>query len=283
MSHRPRSKRYTRTPSATFMRAAGKVGNNFSFLLLVIALFLTVGAVGLAASDISRADASGVGGPSTGAVRVGNGPSARTCGAPGQAECPPTGSQWIPLRSSSPADVIAAARQTVLFNVDRSANGDYVKDLSHLGTPVLVHALHAPGGIVMPDCYVIPIHDGTGATMAAAELNLNPAHTAIQVMAIVTYNHPRPHDTIPRVNQAAALSAVAAQHHTSLRVGAQAELAYFPVNAYAQATGKIVWVSGGEFPADPIWLVPGADGQDHIVGADGHVYYLKNLPIATMV
>lgn len=36
-------------------------------------------------------------------------------------------------------------------------------------------------------------------------------------------------------------------------------------------------------PADPIWLVPGADGQDHIVGADGRAYYLKDLPIAAQV
>lgn len=261
------------------MRAAQKFGNNFSFLLLIVALFLTAGAVGMAARNISHADASGVGGPPSGVVRASNGPSTPTCGAPGLAACP-TSSRWISLNSESPADIIAAARKSPLFNVDRSGNGDYVKDLSHLGTPVLVHALHAPNGIVLPDCYVIPVHDGSGATMAAAELELNPAHSAILVMAIVTYTKAHPHDTIPRMGQGAALSAVATQHHTSLRAGAQPELVYFPVDALAQATGKIVWVSGGEYPGDPIWLVPGADGQDHIVGADGHVYFLKDLPIA---
>ncbi len=279
MSHRPRSKRSMRTGSGKFMRAARHFGNNVSFLLLIVALFLTAGAVGLAARNISHADASGTGGPSAGAARAGNGPSTPTCGAPGLAACPAS-LRWIPLKSESPADIIAAARKSPLFNVDRSGNGDYVKDLSHLGTPVLVHALHAPNGIALPDCFVIPVHDGSGATMAAAELELNPSRSAILVMAIVTYTHPHPHDTIPRMSEAAALSAVAAQHHTSLHSSAQPELVYFPINAYAQATGKIVWVSGGEYPADPIWLVPGADGQDHIVGGDGHVYYLKDLPIA---
>lgn len=279
MSHRPRSRRYTRTHSAKYMRAARKISSNIAFLLLILALVFTVGAIGLAARNISSANASGTSGPSSNTVRAGNGPQMRTCGAPEQAACP-SSPRWIPLKSQSVADIIAAARKSPLFNVDRSGNGDYVKDLSHLGTPVLVRALHAPSGIVLPDCYVIPVQDSGGATIAAAELELNPTYSAILVMAIVTYTYPRPHNIIPRMSAAAALSVVAAQHHTSLRASAQPELVYFPVNAYAQATGKIVWVSGGEYPADPIWLIPGADGQDHIVGADGRAYYLKDLPIA---
>ncbi len=104
-----------------------------------------------------------------------------------------TGSGWIQLSSDTPGAVIAAARKTTLFTMDRSGNGDYLKDLSHLETPVLVLALHPAGSIVMPDYYIIPIDDKSSVIVGAAELALNPTHTAIQLTSIITYSSPRPH------------------------------------------------------------------------------------------
>lgn len=193
------------------------------------------------------------------------------------------GNDWIPLVSKSPAAIIAAARKSALFTADRSGNGDYLKDLSHLENPIVVHAYQpAPyraHGVAMPDYYVIPIDDASGAIVGAAELELNQPHNAIRVTAIVTYSSPRPHGRIAQISMAVATVDVSRQHHTRLKPNAAARLVYFPVDAYLQETGKIVWKGGGEYPADPIWLIPGADGKDHIVGTDGRVRYASELPI----
>ena len=188
-------------------------------------------------------------------------------------------SDWIHLSSKSPSAIIAAARKSALFRVNRSGNGDYLKDLSHLENPVFVRALRRPGSVVMPDYYVIPIDDVSGKAVAAAELELNKSHTAIQVVAIITYASPRPHGQLAHVSMATAITDVSRQQHTRIKVGASATLVYFPVDATLLETGQIVWKSGGISPSDPIWLIPGADGQDHVVGTDGRAYMENDLPI----
>jgi hypothetical protein len=186
---------------------------------------------------------------------------------------------WIPLTSKSPKAIIAAARKSALFNVDRSGNGDYLKDLSHLENPILVRAIHTPGSIAMPDYYVIPIDDASGAIIAAAQLELNKAHSAIQVSAIITYPSPRPHGHLAQVSMATAMTNVSRQQHAPMKAGATGTLVYFPVDASLQETGKIVWKGGGEDPTDPVWLIPGANGQNHVVGTNGYVYAMSDLPI----
>jgi hypothetical protein len=205
-----------------------------------------------------------------------------TCGGAGQAACPGPGNVWIPLRSTSPGDILAAVRKSTLFTEPRGDTGDHAHDLSRLGTPVLVRALQptsASPAAVWPDFYVVPILDTHGTTTDAAEAQLNSGHTAIHVIAIATYTMPRPAGAIAELSASAAVTAVEAHAHTTLRGGAQPELVYFPADAQAQQTGAVVWRAGGEFPADPIWLVPGADGQDHVVGDDGAVYAIGQLPM----
>jgi len=190
-----------------------------------------------------------------------------------------TGSGWIQLASDTPGAVIAAARKTTLFTMDRSGNGDYLKDLSHLENPVLVLALHPAGSIVMPDYYIIPIDDKSGVIVGAAELALNPTHTAIQLTSIITYSSPRPHGQMAHVGMSAAQADVAGQQHVAMKSGAQPQLVYVPIDAGALETGQVTWTGGGLYPADPIWMIPGADGQDHIVGTDGHAYSMSSVPV----
>lgn len=190
-----------------------------------------------------------------------------------------TSDGWIRLTSKSPSAIIAAARKSSLFNVDRSGNGDYLKDLSHLENPVLVRAYHPAGSPSMPDYYVIPIDNAAGAIVGAAELELNKPHNAIRVTAIVTYPSLRPHGYMARVSMATAIADVTQQRHIRMKAGAINMLIYFPVDAYLQKTGKIVWNGGGEYPSDPIWLIPGTDGQDYIVGTDGVARHASDLPI----
>lgn len=206
-----------------------------------------------------------------------------TCGGPGQAACAGSGNVWIPLASNNPVDILVAVRKSTLFTEQHADAGDHVHDLSRLGAPLLVHALQPAGGstgtVVWPDFYVIPILDAHGNTTDAAEAQLNPSHTAIHVIAIVTYTTPRSGGAIAALPASAAVGAVQAHAHTTLRAGAQPQLIYFPADAAAQQAGVVVWRGGGEFPADPIWFVPGADGQEHFVGDDGAVYAVGQLPM----
>ncbi|HKV83109.1 MAG TPA: hypothetical protein VJN88_01040 [Ktedonobacterales bacterium] len=188
---------------------------------------------------------------------------------------------WISLRSNAPADILAAARQSSLFQQNLAGSGDHVSDLSRLGSPVMVRALQPPGAAIgeYPDFYVVPVLDASGAATDAAELALNPTRTAIQVIAIVTYSQPHPQGSIARLSSSSAIAAVAAQQHSALRSGVAPWLVYFPADATAQETGQVTWTGGGEYPADPMWLVPGADGRDHLVGVDGRAYSPAQLPM----
>lgn len=188
-------------------------------------------------------------------------------------------SGWIPLTSNSSSAIIAAARKSTLFNVNRKGNGDFLKDLSHLETPILVRALQTPGSVVMPDYYVIPIDNAKGAMVGAAELELNASHTSVQVTSIVTYTSPHPHGQVSHVAKSAALTDLTSQRRVVLRSGAQPQLVYIPIDAALLETGRVTWNGGGTSPTDPVWLIPGADGQNHIVGADGHAYAMSSVPV----
>jgi hypothetical protein len=261
-------------------------------VFLAVAIVTTVAAIALAAHSIQPSAAAGTGtGPS------GTQPSDRqttgvtvTCGAPGQAACRGQPSAWIPLRSSASADILAAVRQSTLFAENRSDSGDHAHDLTRLGSPVFVQAMQPAGttapadaGAVWPDFFVIPILDVQGNTTDAAEAQLNPAHTALHVIAIVTYTHSRPAGTVTAVTMADAVAAVATQAHTTVRAGSQPRLVYVPIDAAAQETGKIVWTAGGESPTDPLWLISGADGHDRVVGDDGRLYTVAQVPVMQSV
>lgn len=262
-STRPRS----RSTRAKSLRRNGwsALFGNASFLLLGLAVIAVVSALAVAGCEP---------GPNTGAnpANTARTASPTTQAAPGE---------WIPLRSTAAADILAAARQSSLFQEDQSEGGDHA-DLSRLGTPVFVRAIQpagAPAGLY-PDFYVIPILGGSGSATDAAELELNPARTAIQVIAIITYSQPHADGAIARLTAAVAAAAASAQRGVSLRAGASPELTYFPADVTAQPQNN-AWTGGGEFPADPIWLVPGSDGQSYVVGVDGKVYTLDQLPLAT--
>lgn len=192
------------------------------------------------------------------------------------------GDGWIPLRSQAPADIIAAARQSALFDESRADNGDHVRDLSRLGNPVLVQALRPTGltATQVPDFYIIPILGSAGATTDAAELALNPAHTAVQVIAIVTYAAPRAGGSIARLHADQAIHAVASQRQLPAQAIGQPKLVYFPLDPQSQASanGRPVWMAGGALPADPIWLLPASGGRQFVVGDDERSYATSQLP-----
>lgn len=196
-----------------------------------------------------------------------------TAAAPSQATV--AEDDWIPLRSTAPADILAAVRESPLLD---PSNGQTL-DLSRLGAPVLVRGLAARNGSALPDAYVVPALDHFGRAQGAVEAELKGDMSALHVDGIITFTHAQP-ATITRMSAATAARLVSRAHHVSLRAGAAAQLIYFPVDSEAQIVGTVKWSAGGEYPADPIWRVPGADGVDYFVGTNSAVYTLKQLPIA---
>lgn len=193
-----------------------------------------------------------------------------------------SGDGWIPLHSQAPGDIIAAARQSALFHESRADAGDHIRNLSRLGRPVYVQALR-PTGVTAaeaPDFYILPILSQAGAATDAAELALNPAHTAVQVIAIVTYTAPRPDGSVAALQADQAVRAVASQRQEAAQAIKQPSLAYFPMDPAWQTsqTGQPAWTAGGALPADPLWLTTATDGKQYLVGNDGRLYTMSELP-----
>jgi hypothetical protein len=278
MERRSRAQARHRKTVAIPQRLLHQIIENLAFVVLTSSILLTMGAIGIVGKHAPLASASGNGGTAT-PESYRNGVIQATCGMAGLPAYPAI-EHRIHLRSQSPTDIIAAARQSPLFRVDRSGKGDYLKDISQLGRPQLVQALHGVGKIVAPDFYVIPIFDGAGATVAAAELELDANHTTIDVVAIVTYKQPYAHDMLTHTSAEAAARSVQAQRRIGWRASAQPRLVYIPFDPVARQTGRIVWTAGGGSPAEPVWAVPGTDGRDYIVGIDDHVYAMSDLPLA---
>jgi hypothetical protein len=189
---------------------------------------------------------------------------------------------WIALPDQAATTIITAARQSPLFTVDRAGDGDFLHDLSHLGTPQLVtgYAPAALPDVVLSDYYVIPILDANGDSVGAAVLLLNADRSALQVQSIDTYAQPRPHGAIAQVTLPDAMALFHAQAHHSSSTSVAPRLVYFNFDFQSAANGSLNWQGGGAFPDDPVWLVADPNGQHYVVGTDLHLYLPKQLPAA---
>lgn len=261
-----------------------RLASGGAYVLLAGACVMTMLALAFAFSRSPITSASGdpSGTPTTQTNVPDISKAQHTCGFPGLPACPESQIQWIPLASQASGDVMAAAKTSRLFGINADGRGD-TPSLSHLGTPQLVRALAPAGAPVVPDYFDLPILDANGTIIGVVLCELNPSHSAIAVAAIVQYGTPHSSGSIAEVSMQQAVLNVAAQHGVALLSGAQPRLVYFPFDFGAQETGKLTWVAGGESPDNPVWDVPGADGKDHIVGSDGHVYYSNELPIMAAV
>jgi hypothetical protein len=262
------------------LRRLSWLGAMGSFALLASAVILMALAVAnFARADIPVSGASGTGGatPPPGHLIA---PSQRqhTCGFDGLPACPTPADGWTPLASQSPGDVVAAARKSPLLNVSPAGTGDYLHDVSRLGTPQLVRAFLAPAGASMPDYYLIPVLGPANQSVGVAMVELNAARTAVRVVDVVTYAQPIPGGGVTRITANAAIGAMMSQHRVAMRTGSQPQLVYFPFDFAAQDAGSVSWHAGGDKPYDPIWLLAGADGIQRLVGTDGHVYLPTDLP-----
>jgi hypothetical protein len=195
------------------------------------------------------------------------------------AEPTPLESQWIPLASQSPSDIIAAAKQSNIYQMNASGQGDVVP-VSHLGTPVFVLGLSPSYSSLIPSYYEIPLLDDAGTVIGALDCELNTNQTAISVVDSVQYGQPRSSGSVAQITMQQAFAEIATQHHVSPKTGTQPQLIYFAFNLSAEETGQINWKGGGNFADNPIWEFVGTDGNQQFAGDDGHAYYWDELPLA---
>ena len=200
-----------------------------------------------------------------------------TCGVPGKPACPTPNPGWVSLASTAPGAVLTAMKQTWIFNIDLNDGGDHINDLSHLGTPLLVRGL-SPVGHTNPDFYALAIMDANGTVTDVGVFELNDDHTALRFTAISSVT---PRYSVAQQASATAVAAVRNQRHVSSGPAASPYLIYISsINASDLETGTIVWHAGGLGAMDPLWLVPGSDGQNYIFGNDGKVYAQREIPMS---
>jgi len=198
-----------------------------------------------------------------------------TCDAPGQPACPTPDPGWIPFTSTSPSALLAAMKQTWIFQIDLNDGGDHVQDLSHLGTPFLVRGLGSAGK-TLPDYYVLPIMTATGFITDVGLFAVNDTHTALHFVATTSHNG---HYPIVRQTANAAITALQRQRHMTLKASAKPYLVYLDMNIGDIETGQIVWNAGGG-PTEPVWLLPGSDDNAYIFGNDGKIYAQSEIPLS---
>ena len=166
-------------------------------------------------------------------------------------------------------------KQTWIFHLDLSDDGDHIHDVSHLGTPVFVHGI-APKGVTIPDFYVLPFMDAHGVITDVGTFELNTQHSALRLQGISSFDGRYP---IVRQTSSAAIAALQLQRHVALKSAAKPYLVYLDIDATMLETGQAVWNAGGG-PMEPLWLLPGADGKVYVFGSDGKVYAESEIPMS---
>lgn len=210
-----------------------------------------------------------------------------SCGTSTTPACSTAGGDWIPIASDTPATVLTAFKQSGMYAAAQSSRatgvGDAQFDLSRPEAPVFERELHIPGGLIMPDVYVLPFDLSDGSIGAFAICNVNATHSAIEAGEIVpgglANGASRPHGQLTPVTANAAVAAVHAQRNVQLRAGLQPSFVFVEIDATLIETGQVSW-SAPAGPQNPFWLVPGSDGHEYLVDTAGKVHLESEIPIA---
>ena len=88
--------------------------------------------------------------------------------------------EWITIPADTPANVLTAFQLSSIYLLSQNGSGDGRLDLSRPETPVFVRELHAPGGLVLPDVWVISFDGSDGMMGYIAICDINDAHTALR-------------------------------------------------------------------------------------------------------
>jgi hypothetical protein len=220
----------------------------------------------------------------------------RQTGSPAQIQTTTDG--WIPLSSTSPSDVIAAATASPLYQTasvsSQTRLGQAIQH-GHLGTPQLVRAYHSPGSY---DVWVIPLLQGSGgatdtsaSVVALFDLEYDQAHQRVRATSFSgpfvagdpEYGQPFPlisaQVASARFHSYAQSSHIQAPETADMRP----QLMYFaaPLSMMTGPHPKIIWHGGGQFPDLAIWRLSDSAGKDYFAGINGEMYTGAQLPLAT--
>jgi hypothetical protein len=201
--------------------------------------------------------------------------------------------QWIPLTSTSAADVLTAARATTLYREVAAHPETLLGQAVHtgsLGTPQLVHVFRPRPG--MYDVWVIPLTQSNVPGLSAPgphvvgmlDLDYDAAHHRVRAVSFagpLQPGDPAYGRAFPQQTQQAA-AAFANTTHAQMAVNLRPELVYFPadLDAIAGVHATLHWTAGGQFADLAVWHIRSADGHDFIAGLGGRVYAAEQLPLA---
>jgi len=260
----------------TLRNGAGKT------ITVAIAALVVAGLVAAFAMRSHGAGVTGSGMPRTSIAPTATPPASGTCGTPTTPACTHTPGDWIPIAADTPAAVLVAFKKSGLYAAAQIGTGDGTPDLSRPETPVFERELHVPGGLIVPDMYVIPFDTSAGSIGWFALCNVNVSHTAIEagevVAGVLPNGQPRPHGQLTPITAPAAVAAVHAQRRAQMKAGAQPTLYFVEINATLIETGQVKW-SAPAGPQNPYWFVPGADGHDYLVDTTGAAHLVSEVPV----
>lgn len=189
----------------------------------------------------------------------------------------PTATEWMPLPSTAPADVV----RTLLgssFYVAAEDSPDFgpVLQECRAGVPVLVHALHPSAA--EPDLWVLSLRDEAGHTRVLMTAPYDAAGRRVGQpgLGLVNrgdFNYARP---MPPLALASAERALAARGLAPVAdAGPNApSLVYF---VSVRAAGSPAWTGGGGANT-PMWRIAATDGHTYFAGVDGRIYTGAQLP-----
>jgi len=266
---RPRTSRWLRT--ALPVVAAALLVTGFLALLLLVPH-----------PTAAVASSSGTGGAGTPPPN-GQGGKQPWCDAPGLPACPTPDPGWVPITGETPRAAADAISRSSMFGALQGQVGHLSLD-----TPALVHLLLSRGGsdYWTSDHWVVSARNDAGVQIGLFDYVYDRAHQRIRFAnyGYISANDPRYGHAFPYSTAASAIQRLQVERKVSPRASSAPLLVYFPpdprVLGPAGNQAPIPWSGGGEYPTDPMWMVPGADGRTYFVGKDSHVHNQSELPIA---
>jgi hypothetical protein len=156
-----------------------------------------------------------------------------------------------------------------------------------LDAPALVHAANLHTGVEYydDDHWVASVRDGSGAERGIFDFVYDRTHQRIRMasFARLTPSDPRSRQAFPYISAASAAATLRAARGIVMDArGHQPELMFFPIDPQWRDlhSPKHSWSGGGDSPMDPMWHIVGADGHDYFVGVNMQVYEQQDLPFA---
>jgi hypothetical protein len=189
--------------------------------------------------------------------------------------------RWFSINSGSPTDILSAAKCTDLFQ-SATQGHDLIANALQAGTlanPVLVKPYRSDAGL--SQFWVVPVLNANKYPLAlltffydAQSRLIHEAEFDAVTGDMFYVTHP-----FPAVTASMSVASVNTEQHSAMAQGEAPELIYFPGDLAGLEAGRNHWQAGGTAVIDPIWRVPGADGDWHYVDHNGHAHMSSEIPV----